>query len=114
MTGLARVIGLLIALALLLSLILPLVGAAAQETAPGQGLPPLAEVVARVGPWTEALAKADTPAQREVLTELVECVLRASPRRSRSRSRGWRRSRCRLTVSALMPRSSSVLSSTGS
>jgi sortase (surface protein transpeptidase) len=32
MTGLARVIGLLIALALLLSLILPLVGAAAQET----------------------------------------------------------------------------------
>ncbi len=32
MTGIARVIGLLIALALLLSLILPLVGAAAQET----------------------------------------------------------------------------------
>ena len=32
MTGIARVIGLLIALALLLSLILPLVGASAQET----------------------------------------------------------------------------------
>ena len=32
MTGLARIIGLLIALALLLSLLLPLVGAAAQET----------------------------------------------------------------------------------
>ena len=32
MTGMARVIGLLIALALLLSLLLPLVGAAAQET----------------------------------------------------------------------------------
>ena len=34
MTGIARVIGLLIALALLLSLILPLVGASAQETDP--------------------------------------------------------------------------------
>ena len=44
MTGMARVIGLLIALALLLSLLLPLVGAAAQEATSDDTTEVLAEV----------------------------------------------------------------------
>ena len=55
MTGLARVIGLLIALALLLSLLLPLVGASAQETDPEAE-----EEVAT----TEALAEVPTTGAR--------------------------------------------------
>ena len=53
MTGMARVIGLLIALALLLSLLLPLVGAAAQEVEAEQDVP-----------TTEALAEVPTTGAR--------------------------------------------------
>jgi sortase (surface protein transpeptidase) len=68
MTGLARVIGLLIALALLLSLVLPLVGAAAQETDPeeaGATTEALAEVPStgarRPGPVILAASRVATP-----------------------------------------------------
>jgi sortase (surface protein transpeptidase) len=53
MTGVARVIGLLVALALLLSLLLPLVGASAQETDPEED-----------GATTEALAEVPTTGAR--------------------------------------------------
>ena len=68
MTGIARVIGLLIALALLLSLFLPLVGASAQETDPEEDVATteaLAEVpttgARRPGPIILAASRVATP-----------------------------------------------------
>ncbi|HEX5992798.1 MAG TPA: class F sortase [Thermomicrobiales bacterium] len=68
MTGMARVIGLLIALALLLSLFLPLVGASAQETDPEEDVATteaLAEVpttgARRPGPIILAASRVATP-----------------------------------------------------
>jgi len=68
MTGIARIIGLLIALALLLSLLLPLVGASAQETDPEEDVATteaLAEVpttgARRPGPVILAASRVATP-----------------------------------------------------
>ncbi len=78
MTGMARVIGLLIALALLLSLFLPLVGASAQETDPEEDVATteaLAEVpttgARRPGPVILAATRVATP---EAEPEPVEGV----------------------------------------
>ena len=66
MTGMARIIGLLIALALLLSLLLPLVGAAAQEadedTATTEALAEVPSTGARrPGPVILAATRVETP-----------------------------------------------------
>lgn len=80
MTGMARVIGLLIALALLLSLLLPLVGASAQETDPEEDVATteaLAEVpttgARRPGPVILAATRVATP-EAEPEPEPVEGV----------------------------------------
>jgi len=74
MTGLARVIGLLIALALLLSLILPLVGAAAQEAEEDEAtIEVLAEVpttgARRPGPIILAASRVTVPEAAEPAAE---------------------------------------------
>ena len=75
MTGMARVIGLLIALALLLSLLLPLVGAAAQETTRRRMSPPRRRCPRCRPPAHAGRVPSSSP-------------LRASPRRSQSRVEG--------------------------
>ena len=102
MTGVARIIGLLIALALLLSLLLPLVGASAQEATEEEDVA-----------TTEALAEVPTTGARRPGPD--------HPRRDARRragagagagARASPRSRCRSTASASTPRSSSAPSST--
>ena len=68
MTGMARVIGLLIALALLLSLFMPLVGASAQETTPEEDVA-----------TTEALAEVPTTGARRPGPVILAATRVATP-----------------------------------
>ena len=68
MTGMARVIGLLIALALLLSLLLPLLGASAQETDPEEDVA-----------TTEALAEVPTTGARRPGPVILAATRVATP-----------------------------------
>jgi sortase (surface protein transpeptidase) len=68
MTGIARIIGLLIALALLLSLLLPLVGASAQETDPEEDVA-----------TTEALAEVPTTGARRPGPVILAATRVATP-----------------------------------